>query len=498
MNHALRRVSLVVLAMFVLLLLNVNFVQAFEAGNLAGKLGNGRTFSEQFQFQRGSILTADNKQVALSRHVKGIYSYQRYYPDPAVYAPVTGFDSLYSSTGIEQAEDKYLSASDPQLAVHNLIDLITGKPKKGATVQLTINSAAQTAAYEALKASGLPSGAVAIDPRTGAILALASYPTFNPNKYATFSGTQLKRIDHRYLTDPRQPLLNRAINQTYPPGSTFKIVTSSTAFSGGAYSPDTRVYAPTNLKLPNTSKQLINFDNLPCNDGSNPSGNGKVPLIYAFTVSCNTVFGNLGMHLGSDALGQQASKFGMNSGSLRIPLQVSASNYPPIPNHDPALTAYSAIGQYSDTVTPLQEAMFAAAIANNGTLMTPYLVQKVTAPDLTPLVTAQPTTLSQAVSPSVASEVARMMTDVVKQPFGTAHNSVTSMTNIPIAAKTGTAQNGANNTGLDDAVFTCFAPVTNPQIAVGVIVKGGGLGADASAPIAVKIIQAYLKAQGKQ
>ena len=138
--------------------------------------------------------------------------------------------------------------------MHNLIDLVTGKPKRGATVQLTVNSAAQAAAYEALKATGLPSGAVAIDPKTGAILALASYPTFNPNKYATFDSAQLKRIDNRYLNDPRQPLLNRAINQTFPPGSTFKVVTSSTAFSTGNYTPQTRVYAPTSLKLPGTTK----------------------------------------------------------------------------------------------------------------------------------------------------------------------------------------------------------------------------------------------------
>ncbi len=497
MNHALRRVSLLMLAMFVVLLLNVNFLQAFEPASLAAKKGNARTFSEQFQFQRGSILTADNKTIAMSRHVKGLYSYQRYYPAPTVYAPVTGYDSLYSATGIEQTEDRFLSASDPKLAVHNLIDLVTGKPKKGATVQLTISSAAQTAAYNALRAGGLPSGAVAIDPSTGAILALASYPSFNPNRYATFNGAQLQKIDHRYLTDPRQPLLNRAINQTFPPGSTFKIVTSSTAFGTGGYTPDTRVYAPTNLKLPNTSKQLINFDNSPCNDGSNPTGTGKVPLIYAFTVSCNTVFGNLGMHLGSDALRQQAGKFGMNNPNLRIPLPVSPSNFPPVPGHDPALTAYSAIGQYSDTVTPLQEAMFAAAIANHGTLMTPYLVQKVTAPDLTPLLNTTPGVLAQTVSPTVAAQVARMMTSVVQQPYGTAHNSA-SLPNITIAAKTGTAQNGANNTGLDDAVFTCFAPVNNPQIAVGVIVKGGGLGADASAPIAVKIIQAYLASLGKR
>jgi penicillin-binding protein A len=497
MNRALRRISLVVLAMFLLLLLSVNYVQAFEPASLAVQRGNARTFSQQYQYQRGSILTADNKTIAESMHVKGIYAYQRSYPDPATFAPVTGYDSLYSATGIEKTEDKFLSGSDPQLTVHNLIDLVTGKPKRGATVQLTVNSAAQTAAYEALKATGLVSGAVAIDPKTGAVLALASYPTFNPNKYATFNSAQLKRADNRYLNDPRQPLLNRAINQTFPPGSTFKVVTSSTAFSAGNYTPQTRVYAPTNLKLPGATKELINFDNLPCDDGSNPTGNGKVPLIYAFTVSCNTVFGNLGMHLGDNAIRQQAVKFGMNDANLRIPLPVSASIYPPIPGNDPALTAYSAIGQYSDQVTPLQEAMFSAAIANDGTLMTPYMVQKVTAPDLTPLETAQPTPLSQAVSPTVAANVSQMMVNVVKQPYGTAHNTAF-LPNIAIAAKTGTAQTGANNTGLDDAVFTCFAPVSNPQIAVGVIVKGGGLGADASAPIAVKIIQAYLASQAKR
>ena len=496
MNRALRRISLVVLAMFLLLLLSVNYVQAFEPSSLAVQRGNARVFSQQYQYQRGSILTSNNKTIAESVHVKGIYAYQRSYPDPLVYAPVTGYDSLYSATGIEKTEDKFLSGSDPQLTVHNLIDLVTGKPRRGATVQLTVNSAAQTAAYNALKETGLPSGAVALDPKTGAVLALASYPTFNPNKYATFNSAQLKRADNRYLKDPAQPLLNRAINQTFPPGSTFKVVTSSTAFSTGNYNPQTRVYAPTNLKLPGTTKELINFDNLPCDNGSNPTGNGKVPFIYAFTVSCNTVFGNLGMQLGDNAIRQQAVKFGMNDANLRIPLPVSASSYPPIPGNDPALTAYSAIGQYSDQVTPLQEAMFSAAIANNGTLMTPYMVQKVTAPDLTPLETAQPTPLGQTVSPSVAANVSQMMVDVVKQPYGTAHNTAF-LPNIAIAAKTGTAQNGANNTGLDDAVFTCFAPVSNPQIAVGVIVKGGGLGADASAPIAVKIIQAYLASQAK-
>jgi peptidoglycan glycosyltransferase len=488
MNQALRRVSLACLVLFLLLLVNVNYVQAFEASKFVSDPGNGRTFSQQYQYQRGSIITADNKTIAVSRHVGGLYSYQRYYPDALPYAAVTGYDTPYSQTGIEGAENKLLAGTDPRLTVRNLIDLITGKPKKGATVQLTLNSVAQEAAYAALKATKLPSGAVAIDPQTGAILAMASYPTFNPNKYATFNGTQLNKIDARYRNSKQQPLLNRAINETFPPGSTFKVVTSSTAFSTGRYTPQTPYNAPTDLSLPDTTHKLINYDNEPCGSG------GKQPLIYAFTVSCNTVFGGLGEHLGGKALRRQADKFGMNR-TLHIPLAVSPSNYPPVSN--PAFTAYSAIGQYSDTVTPLQEAMFAAAIANNGTLMRPYLVQRVIAPNLTDLETATPTVLSHTVSPKVAGEVTQMMKSVVASPYGTAHLTAY-IPGLPIAAKTGTAQNGINNTGLDDAVFTCFAPAGNPQIAVGVVVKGGGLGADASAPVAVKIIKAYMKYLGTQ
>jgi peptidoglycan glycosyltransferase len=482
-NRALRRISLACLVMFLLLLANVNYVQAFEASSLANEPGNGRTFAAQFQYQRGPIITSDGKTVAASRHVGGVYSYQRYYPHGALYAPVTGYDSLYSATGIEQAENKYLAGTDPQLAVRNLIDLITGKPKKGATVQLTINSVAQQAAYAALKATGRQSAVVAIQPKTGAILALASYPSFDPNKLAVLNGNTLKANDNKLLNNNQSPLLNRAIQVTYPPGSTFKVVTGSTAFSGGKYSPSTVVDAPTNLTLPNTDKQLINFDNTAC-------GSGHVPVIYAFTVSCNTAFGELGLKLGGKALKQQADSFGMNDPNLRIPVPVAQSNYPPV--SDPALTAYSAIGQYNDTVTPLQEAMFSAAIANGGQLMKPYMVSKVTAPDLTPLVTGTSSVMSQAVSSDVASKVASMMVDVVKLPYGTAHESAY-LPGIPIAAKTGTAQNGINNTGLDDAVFTCFAPVDNPAIAIGVVVKGGGLGADEAAPVAVKIIQAYMK-----
>ncbi len=203
MNRALRRISLACLVMFVLLLINVNYLQGFQASSLASDKGNIRSFDQQYQYQRGSISTSDGVTIARSRPVRGIYKYQRYYPFGPVYAPVTGYDSLYSSTGIEQAEDKLLSGTDPKLTVHNLIDLITGKPQQGASVRLTVNSRAQQAAYAALKANGKSGAVVALNPKTGAILALASYPSFNPNAYTTFNGAQLNKIDKRYRRDTK-------------------------------------------------------------------------------------------------------------------------------------------------------------------------------------------------------------------------------------------------------------------------------------------------------
>ena len=199
MNRALRRVSLICLVLFVLLLVNVNYVQGFEASSLANEPGNGRTFSATLQFQRGSIVTSDQKVIAYSKMNKKFGEYQRHYPFGKMYAPVTGYDSLFSQTAIEQAENKQLAGTDPALEVHNLIDLISGKPKKGATVQLTVNAAAQQAAYNALRASGRESGVVAINPQTGAILALASNPTFDPNLYTTLDGKTLDKNDSRLL-----------------------------------------------------------------------------------------------------------------------------------------------------------------------------------------------------------------------------------------------------------------------------------------------------------
>jgi peptidoglycan glycosyltransferase len=492
-NRALRRISIAVLVMFVLLLVNINYLQGFEPASLATKPGNARAFDAQFQYQRGSILTSDGVTIAESVPSNDIYKFQRKYPHGPEYAPVTGYDTLYSQSGIEYYKNSVLNGSDSALTVRNFIDLLTGKPRKGANVTVTINSKAQDAAWNALQSDtgGKPGAVVALNPQTGAILALASYPSYDPNVLATHNGKQLNTADQALLQRADNPLLNRAINYTWPPGSTFKIVTSSAYLTQNPNSgPQTSVNSPTQLKLPQTTHILTNNDGELCGNGS-----GQTSLLTAFAQSCDTTFGSLGMTLGGPTLNNFAELFGMNNKKLQIPMPVTPSNYVIPPSQ--ALTAFSAIGQYSDTVTPLQEAMFAAAIANGGKLMTPYLVKQVTASDLSTVETTNQTQLSQPVSPTVASDLGQMMLAVVQDSDGTANGYNTAAVGFTMAGKTGTAQNGVNNTGLNDAVFTCYAPYDNPQIAVGVIIQGGGYGATAAAPIAVQVIKAYLASLGK-
>jgi penicillin-binding protein A len=493
-NRALRRISFAVLAMFLLLLVNVNYLQGFQTSSLANQPGNSRAFyAAQNQYQRGSIVTSDGVTIAaskLSSNSNDSIKYQRYYPLGPEYAPVTGYDTIYSQTGIEAAKNSLLSGNDSSLDVRKVIDLITGKTTKGATVELTINSKAQAAAYDALKALGKPGAVVALNPKTGAILAMATYPSFDPNVLAIHDGTKLNKIDNQLLADKAQPLVNRALQGTYPPGSTFKIVTSSTLLTQSPNTTiNTKVDSPTQLTLPQTNHVLTNDLGEVCGDGS-----GQVPLITAFAQSCDTTFAKIGMQLGAPALNAMAEKFGMNNPNLTLPLPVAKSNYVIPPSQ--ALTAFSAIGQFSDTVTPLQEAMLSAAIANGGTLMKPYLVQQVTASDLSTVQTSPQSVLSQPVSPSVASSVGQMMLAVVQQPEGTAYAFRQGVTGISIAGKTGTAETGT--VSLNDAAFTSFAPYGNPDIAVGVIIQGGGYGASSAAPIAVQVIKAYQSAVGNQ
>ena len=493
MNRALKRISIAVLVMFLVLMVNVNYLQAFETSSLASRPENSRAAFEANQYERGDIVTADGVKIATTTPTNDTYRFLRVYKNGPAYAPVTGYDTIFSTSGVEQAEDPLLSGNGSQLAFRNFIDMITNKAQKGATVQLTINSKAQLAAYQQLQQTigtkNQIGGVVAINPSTGAILAMASYPSYDPNKLASHDVQVVNSYDNSLLRQSPSPLLNNAAQTTLPPGSTFKIVTGSAWLTQDTTrNTNTMVYSPQVLTLPQTTNKLHNDAGEIC---GNAGVNGQTTIIQAFALSCDTTFGNLGMQLGGGALKSMAEKFGMNDPNLSIPgVTVAPSQYVTPPSLP--LTAFSAIGQFSDTASPLQEAMFAAAIANGGTLMKPYLIQQVTASDLAVVQSTASSVLSQPVSSAVANNVKQMMVAVVQQGTASAFNSGAE-NGLQIAGKTGTAQNNLNGVSANpDAVFTAFAPADNPKIAVGVIVQGAGYGATAAAPIAVAVIKAYL------
>jgi peptidoglycan glycosyltransferase len=508
MNRPIKRIALAALVMFVILLIDVNYLQGVRANSLANKPLNDRTEYEQNQVQRGNIVTADGVTVATTKASSDLFKYQRVYPAAAVYAPVTGYDTIFTqsqapnfATGVERAENALLTGSGSQLAFRNFIDMITNKPQKGATVQLTVNSKAQEVAYQQLQATlqgktvngkQQVGGVVALNPSTGAILAMASYPSYDPNQLAVHDTKKLNAVDSQLSAENPSPLLNNASQTTLPPGSTFKIVTSSAWYNQDpTRNPQVVIDSPQPLKLPN-GNTLANDNGEQCGTGS-----GKTAVIYAFAQSCNTPFANLGIQLGGSTIKSMATAYGLNNpSSLDIPgVTVAPSNF--TAEADKSFTAFDAIGQHDTTVTPLQEAMFAATVADGGTLMKPYLVQQVTASDLSVVEQTQPQQLSQPISSTIDGYEKQMMIAVVQQPEGTGSAFNQNNENgLVIAGKTGTAQNGVS--AQPDAVFTAFAPADNPKIAVGVMIEGGGYGAAAAAPIAVAVIKAYLATLGNQ
>ena len=489
MNRALKRISVAALVMFLALLINLNYLQGFETTSLSSRPDNIRGLSAQYQYERGDILTSDGVKIAGTVPTNNIFNYQRVYYDPQAYAPVTGYaDVDNTQTGVEAADNGLLSGNSSQLSFRNFIDIITNKPRKGATVTLTLNSKDQQAAYSGLQSvlqgTSNTGGVVAINPKTGAILAMASWPSYNTNLLAVQDGKKLNANDAALLAQQPSPLLDNASQSVYPPGSTFKIVTTSTWYaSNPANNPQTVLASPQPLKLANGN--FLNNDN----DETCGDGTGQTPAITAFAQSCNTPFAALGEQLGGTAIKSTANGYGFNQ-ALNIPgVTLAQSNF--TAESDKSLTAFDAIGQHDTTETPLQEAMVAATIANNGTLMTPYLIQQVTASDLSVVSTATPTVMGQPISPTIAGYEKQMMMAVVSSGTATAPVTAAGAQNLNIAGKTGTAETSAGSQ--PDSVFTAFAPADNPTIAVGVIVQGGGYGATTAAPIAIAVIKAALE-----
>lgn len=456
MTRYIRRAIGLCALLLVALLVNAARVQVVEAPSYDRNPANRRPAIARYGQPRGDIVV-DGRTVTGSRDTGEQFRYERTYLDGPLYAAVTGFASqLYGTTLLEGTEDGILSGTDPMLTPFPLFSGLTRARGSGGRVVTTLNPAAQRAAYEGL--GGRRGAVAAIEPSTGRILALVSTPSYDP---ARLSGTGPDVTGAWAGLNGRadKPMLNRAIRQTYPPGSTFKVLTAAAALDSGVVDDvDAPTRSPNPYRLPGTTTRLTN-EIEGCEDAS---------LRYAFTWSCNTVFAKLGVDVGLDDMTRTAANFGFNDRKLRIPFSVAPSNFDL--RLDRAQLGLSSIGQFDTRATPLQMAMIASAVAGDGSVRTPYLVERTTTHGGATLSTNGPRVLHQAMRASTAQHMRELMTDVVEKGTGT----VAAIPGATVGGKTGTAQHGIGNSGTPYAWFISWARADGsmePAVAVAVVVE---------------------------
>lgn len=489
MNRPIRNIAVACLVLFAALLLNINYVQFVEADDLNAKNGNRRVIDEEFSRDRGAILV-DGEPIAESVKAKDEYKYQRRYPAPGLYAPLTGsFSYIYGPSALENSQNRVLSGSDDRLFVNRVVDLVSNKQPKGGSVELTIDPLAQKAAAEGLERLGknTKGAVVALDPQTGAVLAMVSQPSYNPNRLASHDFRSVQKAYEAYTDDKDQPMLNRTTQQTLPPGSTFKLVTAAAALENGVVDNiDDQIKAGSRLTFPGIQYSLPN-------EGGGNCGGDRITFERALNVSCNVAFGALAGKIGQEKLAAQAAKFGFGTD----PIEGLASAASRFTVGDSKLEApqlaQSGIGQFEVATSPLQMAMVAAGIANGGEVMKPYVVKTVRSPNLRVLEQAQPERLSQAMSGSNAAKLREMMISTVN--IGTATSA--RIAGVEVGGKTGTAQSTPDRPPY--AWFVSFAPADDPKVAVAVLVESSDTARDEIAggrlagPIARSVMEQVLQ-----
>jgi peptidoglycan glycosyltransferase len=499
-NTPLRRVSLAMMVMIVLLLANDMYVQVVKADSYRANPNNQRVLDDEYSRPRGVIVTADGKTVlASSTPTNDRLKYLRVYSNGPMYAPVTGyFSSIYGSKGIENAENSILDGSDDRLFVRRLSELVTGNGLGGGNVELTIQPKVQAAAYNTMVQSGFTGAAVAIKPSTGEILAMADTPSYNPNPLASHdTTTQTKAMAANKPESAGSPLIDQPIASTYQPGSTMKLVIASAALSAGADPLADTLPAQPTITLPGTHTTLSNFGFETCPGGQG----GKVSITDAIAHSCNTAFSTLAGQLGASAVTSQAAKYGFGSG-MSIPMNVVSSCVGPRAGGDcmsiqggtPGVFQ-SGIGQRDVQETPMQNALIAATIANGGTEMQPQLVESLLAPDLSTIQGFDANVMNEdVISPDTAQALKNAML-MSEQNSGTLNKDP----NIQIASKTGTAEHGNDPKHTQPyGWYVAFAPADHPTIAVAVVVTSGGnlsaatIGAKVAGPVGRAMINASL------
>jgi peptidoglycan glycosyltransferase len=486
LNRQVRWLALAMAALFVALFAQLNWIQLVQAGGLRDHPANNRQIVRTFTDPRGVIQTADGVVLAQSVPSNDSFERQRVYPEGPLFAHVTGYFSFeFGAEGVEKAYNDELAGRTDELELTSLGDWFLGR-RRTADVTLSLTKRVQQVAAEQL--GNRPGSVVAVDPRTGAVLAMHSFPSYDPNVLAGHDLAAVRAARGQLTADPSKPLLHRSYRERYFPGSTFKVVTATGAVAlGREQGPVTQqdpVY-PTlrELDLPQTNETLSNFGRSSCG--------GALPHILQ--VSCNTAFAQLGLEMGGGRLNQAAGQFGFNQ---RPPLDLSpgaVSSVFPEPDFFPEnlpLLAQAAIGQNNVAATPLQMALVAAGIANGGTVMRPQVMAEVRDSEGEILRRLEPEPWTVAASPAVAAQVRDMMVAVVNG--GTAGRAA--IPGVQVAAKTGTAQTGRDTS---HAWLIAFAPADSPRVAVAVIVEGQSgvseaTGGRVAAPIARAVMEAVL------
>ena len=487
MNKNLRQLFTAVLVLFLVLGVSTTIFTAVKAPALNADPRNVRSLYNRLSVPRGAILASDGTVMAKSEPSNDAFSYQRTYTAGAEYAPVTGFFSINqpADRGIEASRAELLSGQSNDLFWQRFKSLVTGTENKGASIETSINPALQTLAYQLL--DGYDGAVVAIEPKTGRVLAMASSPSYDPNVLAVHSSSKANEAYAQLTSEKSNPMLNRAISELYPPGSTFTTVVAAAALESGKYDADTQIPAGAQYTLPGTSTVLTNVS-------SRAAGSdGKISLGDGLTYSSNTAYAQLGVALGAGAISDQATKLGFfspitldGSTSTGTPTNAVASSFPTDQGDD--RVALASIGQGDTKETPLQNALTACAIANDGELMRPTIVDKVRSSDLTVLSETTPSVMSQAFSATTANALTGMMQNVV-----TTVNPEIGIKGVSVAAKTGTAQIGTNNNSVNSWVMG-FAPAEDPKIAVSVVLHDVDVsGAAGAGPIMKQVIQEALK-----
>lgn len=485
MNKELKRVSAVVLLMFIALFASSSVIQVVTSDSLRADGRNARTLYASYSAERGPILV-DGQPIAQSVPVDDDFKFLRQYPNGELYAPVTGYLTLnQGNTGLEDSLNEQLSGTSNQQFFDQVNAIITGQDPKGAAVETTIIPAAQQAAWDAL--GDLQGAVVALNPATGEIYAMVSKPTYDPNALAVHDTSAVIDTYNQLLDNPTGPLFNRTMNGALdPPGSTFKLVVAAAAIESGRYTADSTFPNPAELQLTGSDFVISNADLQTCGGGA------EATIATALRLSCNIPFAQLGEALGDTAIREQAEAFGFNE-SVEVPMSSTESVYPRNLN-DPQ-TMLSAFGQSDVRASPLQMAMVSAAFANGGDLMQPTLVESIIATDQSELARLEPSVLHESVSEETAAIMTRLMVDNVSN--GAASGAT--IDGVDVAGKTGTAENDGNGGDAPYSLwFTGFAPANDPQVAVAVVVQnGGGLGQSGTsngiaAPIAKSVIEAVL------